>query len=796
MSASIWNPCVDSDTPIGEISASQVEFIQAGTGAVIRTAESKLREIVSVKDFGAVGDGIVDDTAAIQAAMNATSAGSSLVFEPGKRYITSNTLTGVNLSIDGNGATLVSTGDFIPLQISNLKSTRSVTIAVTQYQYDVDLGADYDVAVGDILRLRSNTARLSGVDYRHGWVATVTAVAGTTVTLSRAAYDAFTVHNIDIYEASNGVSIVNLNAEHSLPSGGAGSPTINIIGDNVLVQGCVLTGNQYAAIGLNILGSNLRVVGCTMIGYLNVDGDGDGGRTGYGSQLFGNDLLWENCVFVNCKHGQATGSRSSTDINATVRGCYFFSSDVNTLACIDTHAGLLTDFVVQDCYAECYERAINVRNGRAIIENCTFVKYNNSTNDSNVFISVFEQTLKGVTIRNNRFEALGGNVLFMQGINVEEPLESANLTFEGNQITGARLMAVITDLALSNVKVRNNVISCPTQGLIRHKDMDMSNVLIEGNELEVQSLLADASSSAFELSNITFKNNNITLTTGTGALKYANDYPTIDALNIVDNVIDATGITSGEYVFNFGQLPTVSNMKMTGNTIIRGDTEGIRLFGNATYMPSIEKFRFEGNTIDSQLYVSDCDLTSVSIARNTFTNDTSGTPSIVFAKNINTPTYESVSVVGNTFDSANTTTTPVISIQNDIVYTNPLRIAGNVFNTAADAAYAVVANSGATSNLIEFSGNTARRGFDDDSETYAIPPVGNYIWGVNKQMWKGSVTVDQSGKFILSTAPAAGDWVRGEVVWDSSPTASDFIGWVCTSSGTPGTWKTFGAISA
>ena len=33
-------------------------FIQAGTGAVQRTVESKLQDVVSVKDFGAVGDGV------------------------------------------------------------------------------------------------------------------------------------------------------------------------------------------------------------------------------------------------------------------------------------------------------------------------------------------------------------------------------------------------------------------------------------------------------------------------------------------------------------------------------------------------------------------------------------------------------------------------------------------------------------------------------------------------------------------------------------------------------------------
>jgi hypothetical protein len=77
-------------------SIDQFGFLQSGTSAVTRTIQNKLRDEVSVKDFGAVGDGIANDAAAIQAAINAVSSngiGGKVIFPPGKYNIGTTSLT-------------------------------------------------------------------------------------------------------------------------------------------------------------------------------------------------------------------------------------------------------------------------------------------------------------------------------------------------------------------------------------------------------------------------------------------------------------------------------------------------------------------------------------------------------------------------------------------------------------------------------------------------------------------------------------------------------------------------------
>jgi len=97
--------------------SSLIGYINTGTGATARTVQARLRDILSVKDFGAVGDGTTNDATAIQNAINAAAAlpasggssglggisGATVYFPPGVYRINSGLTVTNGVKLVGNG---------------------------------------------------------------------------------------------------------------------------------------------------------------------------------------------------------------------------------------------------------------------------------------------------------------------------------------------------------------------------------------------------------------------------------------------------------------------------------------------------------------------------------------------------------------------------------------------------------------------------------------------------------------------------------------------------------------------
>lgn len=91
-----------------------IQVIASGVGAVYRTVQDKSRDIVSVKDFGAVGDGVTDDASSILKAFDYARAnpGTAITFPKATYLVSFGFYVPTDTTILLNGSTLKATTTF------------------------------------------------------------------------------------------------------------------------------------------------------------------------------------------------------------------------------------------------------------------------------------------------------------------------------------------------------------------------------------------------------------------------------------------------------------------------------------------------------------------------------------------------------------------------------------------------------------------------------------------------------------------------------------------------------------
>ncbi|MBD8630750.1 right-handed parallel beta-helix repeat-containing protein [Oxalobacteraceae sp. CFBP 8755] len=200
--------------------ASRVGFQADGLAAQGRTIENKLRETVSVKDFGAVGDGVTDDTARFQDAVNYCVANNRALYVNGGHsfLITSVNLSGLKrLYGDGDSSKVVHKPGIAP-NTHMLVATGGVGYSVQSLYLDgssvaasgesmlLRFNACSDVVVSDVTCNESSSSSIkfqgsSGNPCRNVIVTRCRSIkSGRAAGFNRNGLDFFLCHNLTVSE--------------------------------------------------------------------------------------------------------------------------------------------------------------------------------------------------------------------------------------------------------------------------------------------------------------------------------------------------------------------------------------------------------------------------------------------------------------------------------------------------------------------------------------------------------------------------------------------------------------------
>lgn len=173
----------------------------AAARATLEVTTANLTDVINVKDppYNASGDGIADDTSAIQDALGDSIVNGKTLYTPPGNYKTTEPITGVgDIFIKGSNATIKPDDDFLTFDFkasSSAKATTTVSAEMEVGDPTVTLTSVSNIVVGDLLVFTSDVLWYwdnRGTLYK-GELHTVKSIAGSVITLTSPVADNYDI---------------------------------------------------------------------------------------------------------------------------------------------------------------------------------------------------------------------------------------------------------------------------------------------------------------------------------------------------------------------------------------------------------------------------------------------------------------------------------------------------------------------------------------------------------------------------------------------------------------------------
>lgn len=276
---------------------SRLSFIASGSGATTRTLQNKLRDVISVKDFGATGDGSTDDTAAIQAALD---SGNKTIHFPVGTYIAAGlTVTNTDIFLFGPGIIKLKNLSNYPI----LLATSAHRLKIVDLTFD---GNRTNAGTGTFAVQLTTTedATLERVQYLSTKGGLKVYQSPDTIISCQRSYD-FTETQVEINDLSHRTRVVDsfFDDNGNMPQG------LHVIDCEAQVADlvdCLITGCVVQAVGTSVQFTNTYVKRCVITGnrLRNNSTAGQGNcikmdNTGVGCVVDGNYLFFTNYGIID-----------------------------------------------------------------------------------------------------------------------------------------------------------------------------------------------------------------------------------------------------------------------------------------------------------------------------------------------------------------------------------------------------------------------------------------------------------------------------------------------------------------